>query len=39
MKNIEDKTPEITNVATETILNAKINEDKGKIPSIKNLAT
>ena len=39
VKNIEDKTPEITNVATETILNAKINEDKGKIPSIKNLAT
>ena len=39
VKNIEDKTPEITNVATETILNAKTNEDKGKIPSINNLAT
>ena len=39
VKNIEDKTPEITNEATETILNANTNEDKGKIPSINNLAT
>ena len=34
IKNIEDKIPEITNVATNTTLNAKINEIKNKIPSI-----
>ena len=26
IKNIEDKTPDVTNVATNTTLNAKINE-------------
>ena len=28
-KNIEDKIPDITNLATKTTLNAKINEVKG----------
>ena len=36
MKSIEDRTPDITNVANETALNAKINEVKGEIPSISN---
>ena len=39
IKNIEDKIPDITNLATKTTLNAKINEVKGKIPNITNLAT
>ena len=39
IKNIEDKTSDITNVATNTLLNAKMNEAKNKIPSISNLAT
>ena len=39
IKNIEDKIPEITNVATNASLNAKITEVKGEIPSITNLAT
>ena len=39
IKNIEDKTSDITNVATNTLLNAKMNEAKKKIPSISNLAT
>ena len=39
MKNIEDKIPDITNLATNTTLNAKINEVKVEIPSITNLAT
>ena len=38
-KNIEDKIPDITNLATNTTLNAKINEVKKEIPSIINLAT
>ena len=38
IKNIENKIPDITNLATNTTLNAKINEVK-KIPSITNLAT
>ena len=34
MKNNEDKIPaDITNLATKTTLNAKINEVKGEIPS------
>ena len=37
-KNIEDKIPGITNLATKTNLNAKINEVKGEIPSTTNLA-
>ena len=36
---MEDETPDITNLATKTTLNAKINEVKGEIPSITNLAT
>ena len=39
IKNIKDKIPDITNLATKTTLNAKINEVKGEIPSITNLAT
>ena len=39
MKNIEDKIPDITNLATNSSLNAKIIEVKGKIPSFTNLAT
>ena len=39
MRNIEDKLPDFTNLATITSLNAKINEVKGEIPSINNLAT
>ena len=39
MKNIEDKIPDITNLATNTTLNAKINEVKNEIPSTNNLAT
>ena len=39
IKNIEDKIPNITDLATKTILNAKINEVKCEIPSISNLAT
>ena len=39
IKNIEDKIPDITNLATKASLNAKINEVKSEIPSITNLAT
>ena len=39
MKNIEDKIPDITNLATKTTLSAKINEVKGEIPSITYLAS
>ena len=39
IKNIEDKIPDISNLATKTILNTKINEVKNKIPSITVLAT
>ena len=38
IKNIEDKIPNITNLATNATFNAKINEVKNKIPSITNLA-
>ena len=38
-KSIEDKIPDITNLATNTTLNATINEVKGKIPNITSLAT
>ena len=38
-KNIEDKTPDITNLATNTTLNSKTNEVKVEIPNITNLAT
>ena len=39
IKNIEDKIPDISNVAGKTILNTKINEVKNEIPSIIGLAT
>ena len=39
IKNIEDKIPDISNLATKTILNTKINEFKNKVPSITSLAT
>ena len=39
IKNIEDKIPDIANIATNTTLNAKINEVKNKVPNITNLAT
>ena len=39
IKNIEDKVPDITNLATETTLNNNINEVKVEIPRITNLAT
>ena len=39
MKDIEDKIPDITNLASNTTLNAKINEVKNEVPSITNLAT
>ena len=38
IKDIEDKIPDITKLATIDALNAKINEVKDKIPSITNLA-
>ena len=38
-KNIEDKIPGITNLVINTTVNAKINEVKGEIPSITDLAT
>ena len=37
--NIEDKIPDIANLATKTTLNTKINEVKDKIPNITYLAT
>ena len=39
IKNIEDKIPDTTNLATNASLHAKINEIKGEIPNITNLAT
>ena len=39
IKNIEDKIPDTTNLATNASLNAKTNEVKDEIPSITNLAT
>ena len=39
IKNIEDKIPDISNLATKSNLNTKINEVKNEIPSIAGLAT
>ena len=39
MKNIEDKIPDITNLANNISLNDKINEVKNEVPNIANLAT
>ena len=36
---MEDKISDITNLATKTTRNTKINEVKGEIPNITNLAT
>ena len=36
IKTIEDKIPDITNLATNVSLNAKINDVKGGLPSINN---
>ena len=38
-KNTEDKIPDISNLATKSNLNTKINEVKNEIPSITGLAT
>ena len=38
IKNIENKLPDITDLATNTILNAKLNEVKNEIPGITSLA-
>ena len=37
IKNIEDKIPDITNLATNASLNAKINEVEGETPNSTNL--
>ena len=39
IKNIEEKIPDITNLAINASLKAKINEVKGEIPNITNLDT
>ena len=39
IKNIENKIPGITNLATNTTPNVKINEVRNEVPSIANLAT
>ena len=39
LNDMEHKIPDITNLATNTALNAKINEVKNEVPSITNLAT
>ena len=39
IKSIEDEIPDITNLATNTTLNTKINEGKNEISNIINLAT
>ena len=39
IKNIEDKIPDITNLATNTTVNSKISEVKNEIPSIINSVT
>ena len=39
IKNIEDNIHDISNLATNTTLNARENEAKGEIPSITYLAT
>ena len=39
IKNIEDRVPNLTNVATNTTLNAKLDKLKKGIPIITNVAT
>ena len=38
IKNIEDKIPDITNLATKATRDVKINEVKCEIPNVTNLA-
>ena len=38
-KNIENKIPDISNLAIKITFYSKINEVKGEIPNINNLAT
>ena len=37
IKDIKDKIPDITSLATNATLNAKINEVKNEVPSITNV--
>ena len=39
MNEVKGEMPSITNLATNAVLNAKINLIKGEIPNITNLAT
>ena len=39
IKSVEDKIPDISNLASTTSLNTKINEVKNEIPSVTGLAT
>ena len=39
IKNIEDKIPDCSNLATNTTINGKIYEVKSEVPNITNLAT
>ena len=39
IKDIENKTPDVNNLATNTTLNANINEVKSEITSVTNLVT
>ena len=39
IKNIEDNISRITNLATNSALDAKMNKVKAEMPSITNLAT
>ena len=39
IKEIEDKIPDITDLATNAILNAKLNQVKNEIPNTTNVAT
>ena len=39
MDEVKNEIPSITNLATTTALNGKINEVKNKVPGITNLAT
>ena len=39
INDIDDKIPNITNLATNTTLNSNVNNVKNKIPSITNLST
>ena len=36
VKDVEDKIPDITNLATTAVLNTKMNQAKNEIPGITN---